>query len=118
MNNYYTPYPYQNYQQPQSNFISVRSEEEARNYPVAPGNSVTFISETQPYCYTKTMGMSQFDRPRFEKFKMVKEEEVQEIPYALKSDVETMKAAIIALEDKIATLSETKAKKAKKEGEE
>ena len=59
MPNYYNPY----YQQPQMNyqpqqipsqiqnngFISVRSELEARNYPVAPGNSITFKDETAPY---------------------------------------------------------------------
>ena len=55
-------------------FISVRSETEARNYPVAYGNSITFKDETQPYVYTKTMGFSQLDRPVFEKYKLVKEE--------------------------------------------
>ena len=54
-------------------FISVRSETEARNYPVAYGNSITFKDETAPYVYTKTMGFSQLDRPVFEKYKLVKE---------------------------------------------
>ena len=57
-----------------SGFVSVRNEDEARNYPVAPGNSVTFKDETAPYVYTKTMGFSQLDRPIFEKFKLVKED--------------------------------------------
>lgn len=56
-------------------FITVRSEAEARSYPVAPGTSVTFKHETAPYCYTKTMGFSQFEAPKFEKFRLVKEEE-------------------------------------------
>lgn len=56
-------------------FVIVRSEEEARNYPVAFGNSVTFKDETSPYIYCKTMGFSQLDRPIFEKFRLVKEEE-------------------------------------------
>ena len=67
----------QNMQQPQiqnGGFVSVRNEGEARNYPVAPGNSITFKDETAPYVYTKTMGFSQLDRPIFEKFKLVKEE--------------------------------------------
>ena len=59
-------------------FITVRSEAEARAYPVAPGTSVTFKHETAPYCYTKTMGFSQFEAPRFEKFKLVKEEDTPE----------------------------------------
>ncbi len=57
-----------------SGFVSVRSEIEARNYPVAYGNSVTFKDETAPYVYTKTMGFSQLDRPVFDKYKLVKEE--------------------------------------------
>lgn len=61
-------------------FVTVRSEAEARNYPVAPGNSVTFKHETAPYCYTKTMGFSQFEAPRFEKYKLVKEEDEQNAP--------------------------------------
>ena len=48
-------------------FVTVRSEAEARAYPVAPGTSVTFKNESAPYCYTKTMGFSQFDKPIFEK---------------------------------------------------
>lgn len=55
-------------------FVMVRSELEARNYPVAFGNSVTFKDETAPYIYSKTMGFSQLDRPIFEKYKLVKEE--------------------------------------------
>lgn len=54
--------------------VSVRSEDEARNYPVAPGNSVTFKHETEPFVYTKTMGFSQLDHPVFETFRLVKEE--------------------------------------------
>ena len=55
-------------------FLSVRSEAEARNYPVAYGNSVTFKDETAPYIYVKTMGFSQLDRPTFEKYRIVKED--------------------------------------------
>ena len=70
------PYFMQNQipQQQQSAFISVRSEAEARNYPVAYGNSVTFKDETAPYVYSKTMGFSQLDKPVFEKYRLIKEE--------------------------------------------
>ena len=87
MYNNYGYYPQQNYvaqaQQPQiqtqpqiqnGGLISVRSEMEARNYPIAPGNSITFKDENSPYVYTKTMGFSQLDRPTFEKFRLVKED--------------------------------------------
>lgn len=85
MNPYY-PYQYgQNLsmQQPQvpqmqqtsqSQFVMVRSEAEARNYPVGFGNNVLFKDETAPYVYSKTMGFSQLDKPQFEKYRLVKEE--------------------------------------------
>ena len=56
-------------------FVSVRNEMEARNYPVAPGNSVMFRDETAPYIYSKSMGYSQLDTPRFDKYRLVKEED-------------------------------------------
>lgn len=64
----------QNQQIQNGGFILVRSEDEARNYPVALGNSVTFKNESAPYIYTKTMGFSQMDRPSFDKYKLIKEE--------------------------------------------
>ena len=92
----YQPYPitpsytsYQPYQQqtpavPQApavqqhiqsfGFTPVHGEDEARNYPVAPGNSVTLKDESSPFIYVKTMGFSPFDKPIFEKFRLVKEE--------------------------------------------
>lgn len=55
-------------------FVSVRSEQEAMNYPIAPGTSITFKNEVEPYVYTKTMGFSQLDRPVFDKYRLVKED--------------------------------------------
>lgn len=83
--NFNYPYQYGQMQQPMQQpaqqmqiqnggFVSVRSEMEARNYPVGYGTSITFKDETGPYVYTKTMGFSQLDRPVFEKFKLVKED--------------------------------------------
>ena len=57
----------------QNGFVRVQSEEQARQYPVSQGTSVIFIDENSPYCYTKTMDMSQLDKPRFEKYRLVKE---------------------------------------------
>ena len=147
-NNFYSPYqnaynPYQQYQpnfqqqmQNQSNyqqsqqpiqqqiqnggFVSVHNENEARNYPIAPGNSVTFKDENAPYVYTKTQGFSQLDRPVFEKYRLVKEEEYQpqqvaqnaptsaekteqanNIDYALKSDIRALWDEIEELKKRI-----------------
>ena len=62
----------------QQGFVLVQSEQEARAYPVAPGNSITFKDESGPFCYVKTMGFSQLDRPTFERYRLVKEEDAQE----------------------------------------
>ena len=110
----YNPYQYpyqQQIQQPMQiqngGLVSVRGIDEARNYPVAPGNSVTFKDETSPYVYTKTQGFSQLDRPVFEKYRLVKEEDVQETrqstheQYALQSEVESLKKELEALKNSI-----------------
>lgn len=108
----YPYYPYQQqYQQIQQQpmqiqnggLVSVRGIEEARNYPVAPGNSVTFKDETSPYVYTKTQGFSQLDRPVFEKYRLVKEEDAPDVQpnvheqYALQSDLELIRKEIAEL---------------------
>ena len=102
--NFQQAFPQQ--QQQSSGFVSVRSELEARNYPVAYGNSVTFKDETAPYVYTKTMGFSQLDRPVFEKYKLVKEEseEAVEKPVdsldKIKSDISSLWKEVNALKKK------------------
>ena len=65
-------------------FIQVHDENEARNYPIAPGNSVTFKDENAPYVYTKTMGFSQLDRPIFEKYRLVKEDDMPTLKKSLR----------------------------------
>ena len=85
----------------QSNgFVMVRSEMEARNYPVAYGNSVTFKDETAPYIYSKTMGYSQLDRPVFEKYKLIKEEVSEDAPeqkISSNNNIEDIKTEIKSL---------------------
>lgn len=122
--NYYNPYqnynqsynPYQNQlqQQPQNirsgSLVSVSSEEEARMYPVGPGNSVTFKNENMPYIYTKTMGFSQLDRPTFEKYKLVKEETpeysslAQQPQYASKDELTEVINKVMDLQEEIIAL--------------
>jgi hypothetical protein len=129
---FYQPYPAFNqmYQQQMQNiqqqppqiqnggFVIVKSINEAMNYAVAPGNSVTFKIESQPYICTKTLGFSQLDQPVFEVFKLVKED-TTEAPTtaleetkaqfltidegsALKTDIERLKGEIQFLKDLIA----------------
>lgn len=109
-------------------FISVRSETEARNYPVAPGNSVTFFDETARYCYTKTL-LSQLEAPKFEKYKLVKEEETpanapvsaqstsqgKDTAYALRTDLEAIYAEIGAIKARLEKPEQKRTVKTKKE---
>lgn len=88
-----------NYQQPQSangNIIPVPSEKVARNYYLAPGTSGTFINENEPYCYTKTMGLSQFDRPVFKRYRLVEEtDEPQDAQSASTTSATTQGSTVI-----------------------
>ena len=69
----------QQVQQPQQQiqnggFIVVRSETDARNYPVAPGNCMTFKIEGQPIVIEKSMGFSQFEAPHIDVYELVKKD--------------------------------------------
>ena len=114
----------------QTGIIPVQNEQQARNWYVGAGQSVTFIDENAPYCYTKTMGFSQLDRPQFTRYRLVREDDAPQQPaqaaqpvqdtshnqrqssntpeYALKAEVtalasalDSMKSNVIALRDKI-----------------
>ena len=116
----YQPYQQQNYQMatPQQQqlqiqnggFVSVRSAQEAFNYPVALGNSVTFKDETAPYIYVKTRGFSQLEEPVFEQFQLVKVDNSQKAAepaqatspeYALKTDIAALQNEIDLLKKKV-----------------
>lgn len=96
-------------------FIPVQNENEARMYRLAPGMSATFIDENAPYCYTKTEGVSQLDRPIFKRFRLVEETDApQDAPqgsqtasqnqgidlstYATKADMDALAARMSVLE--------------------
>lgn len=116
----------------QLGFVGVQNESEARAFPVALGNSVTFRDESQPNTfYTKTMGNSPLDRPIFEKYTLVKVEspsaspEATETPskgkdidlsvYALKTDLQPFEDVIAAIKKDIAVLKDRTKKKVVRE---
>lgn len=97
----------------QGGFVPVNSENDARMYPVAPGNSVTFIDENSPYCYVKTMGFSQLDRPKFEKYRLVKEEDIPPVieeaekpEYITKDSLESLKTDFDSIRKEIEEIKE------------
>lgn len=118
----YQNYPYQQYQyQPQmqaqvqqpvtqqmqsGGFISVPTEQDARNYPVAPGNVMTFKIENQPYVCEKAQGFSQLEGPVFNKYRLVKEESEEvvtdtSVNNSLRQELDSMKEDIRILKEKL-----------------
>ena len=79
-NQNFQPNYQQNYQQNQQQiqnggFMVVPSEDMARTYPVAPGNCVTFKIEGKPIVMEKSMGFSQLEAPRIDRYRLVREED-------------------------------------------
>lgn len=91
--------------QTQSNaIIHVPSEEVARRWDVAPNSSVTFIDDSKPYCYTKSMGMSMLEAPVFKRFRLVEEAEaapVSEDQNAVEQTVSTPQIDLSAYMTKV-----------------
>lgn len=126
MPNYFNPYQQQYFQpnmyqpqaqpqaQPQQNqqqiqnggFMPAPNEAFARNYPVAPGNSVTFMDENAPYVYTKTKGFSQLDQPIIKKYKLIEEQVESDAPTVNKEEnnLKPLNNAINDIKDEIELL--------------
>lgn len=87
----YFPQNYPNYQPmpylPQLNqnnshdneFVHVQHENQAREWSLIPGQSKTFINDNAPYCYTKSMPLSQLEPPVFKRFRLIEEPDSPQI---------------------------------------
>lgn len=78
--------------------VSVPNEETARNYPVAPGVTVTMRDESGPYLYEKTMGYSQLEPPIFRKAKIVFEDSTPQGAQESAPEPQTVYAELAQLE--------------------
>lgn len=138
MQNYQSPpQNMQNFQSPQqtqqpvvsqqiqlSGIVSVPSEKDVDEYPVAPGNCVTFRLENAPYLITKTKTFSPLEQAQKKYYKLIEEEPVKGgenarentasveqsniTLYATKAEIEPIFARLEALE------ADRNAKKTKK----
>lgn len=136
--NYYPQFTYQPYQQAQmlpqtmqqlpsqlqtqqiqnGGFVSVPNENVVYNYPVAPGNCVTFKIEGQPIVIEKSMGFSQLEPPKIERYRLTKEESVVKnnetetekeiITFAEQSEVDDLKNEIKVLRSDVNKLMSVK----------
>jgi hypothetical protein len=115
----YYPQYYQQPQQPQQQiqnlqqqqiqdggFMVVPSEDIARSYPVAPGKCLTFKIEGKPIVIEKSMGFSQLEAPKIDRYRLTKEEAPAAIPKEChcSSDVEGLKSEINKLWDEVRRL--------------
>lgn len=107
----------QNQQIQNGGFVSVRAEGEVYNYPVAPGNCVTFKVEGQPIVLEKSMGFSQLEAPKVKRYRLVEENtstETQGAQITTKTDqidntnYEEVKGEIKALWSEINAIKESK----------
>lgn len=107
---------YYNYPQMYSNgIIPVPNEQTVENYPVAPGNCVTFKVEGKPIVMEKSMGFSQFEQPRIEKYRLIKEgAESRDYSKDDNSSMEELKSEIRALWSEIDALKERGTKNERK----
>lgn len=114
----YLPY-YQNYQYPQgyqpqypqqtvqmtTGVLWVTSEAEAQSYPVAPNNAVALWDSTKPVVYLKQADAS--GKPLMKVYTLAErdaagaEQKERTVEYALKSDVDTIQAALTAMKKDI-----------------
>lgn len=90
----YMPYPYpQQMQMPQqaspqqnqnsqplqsAGFVLIPTEEDAYRYPVALGKCMTFKVENEPIVIEKSMSFSQLENPRIDRYRLVREDVVEE----------------------------------------
>lgn len=100
----------QNYQQNQQmqiqngGFVPIRDENMVYSYPVEYGKCVTFKVEGKPIVIEKSMGFSQFEAPKIERYRLVKEEvkeekhDEQESENPWQSDFENLYGRLEALE--------------------
>ena len=70
--------PVQNQPQTQNTFVWIQGEEAARNYPVAPGNTVVLIESDKPIMYMKSADLSGRPQPMQVRY-LVSEEDYRKI---------------------------------------
>lgn len=90
-------------------FMQIPTEEMARSYPVAPGNCVTFKIEGKPIVMEKSMGFSQLEAPRIDRYRLVREEDApneQNLPQNEPKNNPTENETIKGLKDEIKALNE------------
>lgn len=80
--------------------VEVRDYSEVQQWPVAPGNVVTFIKYDRSEMYTKTASHNQFEAPVISTFIITRKDEPispnnsSETPYAMKEDLASLAGVV------------------------
>lgn len=116
---YQQGYGYNNYTQPapQSSFVHVQSEQQAREWNVSPGTSMMFIDDNRPYIYTKSAGMSQLEPAVFKVFQVSEigtenasktaspSESIDILPDSVRGEIEAIRAELEEIKAKVKELT-------------
>ncbi len=81
---------YNQNQQPQVSFMSIRGKDIAVNYPIAPNNTIIFRDELEPYIYVKSMGYSPLDKPVMDIYRREEPNSAQKAVSVVKEDNSTI----------------------------
>lgn len=96
-------------------YVTVQNEQEAKDYLVANGTSVTFIDTNNRKLYIKTKGFSSLDQPIFKRYSLVEDDDngdqtiadtLADLPdkeeiEKIKADIKTLKAKVSKLTGKV-----------------
>lgn len=90
-------------------FVTIPNAEMVYNYPVGMGKCVTFKVEGKPIIIEKSMGFSQFDSPKIERYRLVKES-IEEPIYSEKelTDIDKVKSDIKEIWGKLDEIENSK----------
>lgn len=90
-------------------FVTIPNADMVYNYPVAMGKCVTFKVEGKPIIIEKSMGFSQLDSPKIERYRLVKEEnEVFETSEDSISELDKVKSDIKEIWGKLDEIENSK----------
>jgi hypothetical protein len=90
-------------------FVTIPNADMVYNYPVAMGKCVTFKVEGKPIIIEKSMGFSQLDSPKIERYRLVKEEnEVTETSEESISELDKVKSDIKEIWGKLDEIENSK----------
>ena len=103
--------PQQSEQLVSGGFVVIPTEEDAKRYPVAPGNLVTFKIENEPIMIEKSMGRSQFSSPEYKYYKLCEYDNQTKVDNVTEdvsnSDMEFMKKSFEHIEKRLESLSDS-----------